>query len=132
MKKFVNAFVLTAILACPAVYLNYFSSFVFPWQQNEAIQATLNWGGLAKLPQNVQNLEIERRGSAFTRQFIIQFDSDEKQIGNWIKNSKRLKDNSPKIRAQQKIYEIYPGENDSFGGKVIITKSKVLINMSWS
>jgi hypothetical protein len=120
------------VIIIALIYLNFFSNIVFPWKKDEAINTTLSWGGLCKLPNNIENLEIEQRGSMFTRQFIIKFSSDQKEIQKWILNSKRLKNNIPKINIKTKIYEISPGENGAMGGKVEIEGIKVLINISWS
>ena len=114
------------------MYLIFFSNVVLPWKKEEAIKTTLNWEGLYKLPDHIKNLEIEQRGSAFTRQFIIKFSSDQNEIQKWILNSKRLKSNIPKINNKTKIYEIYPGENGAMGGKVEIEGAKVFINISWN
>jgi hypothetical protein len=124
------ASILFAVLAY--AYLNFFSSFVFPWQKAEAIKTTLNWGGLAELPKELENLSVEKSGSMFTRTFIIEFNANQREIENWILNSKRLKANKPKIEGENETYEIYPGENESLGGKVNIEKGKVTIKMSWS
>jgi hypothetical protein len=120
------------VIIIALIYLNSFSNIVFPWRKDEAINTTLRWGGLYKLPEHIENFEIEQRGSAFTRQFIIKFNSDPKEIQKWILNSKRFKNNIPKINNKTKIYEIYPGENGAIGGKVEIEGTKVLINMSWN
>ncbi|MEW5677219.1 hypothetical protein ABGT15_12970 [Flavobacterium enshiense] len=114
------------------VYLNYFSSYVFPWQKEDAIQTTLNWGGLAKLPNNIENLKVQKEGTLFTRTFIIEFSTNKNEVENWIANSKRLKSNIPKLRRKNKIYDVYPGENESFGGTVKIEGNNVSIKMSWS
>ncbi|MNK62699.1 hypothetical protein D3C87_818860 [compost metagenome] len=103
-----------------------------PWNKDEVIKTTLKWGGLKELPTNSEIITLEKRGSIFTRQFIIEFVSSENEIKNWIKKSKRLKNNQPKSDTNKMIYEIYPGEDDSFGGKVEIKKDTVKINMSWS
>ena len=113
-------------------YLNFFSSIVFPWQKESVIQTTLNWGGLAELPKEIENLSVEKDGSLFSRTFIIEFNASQNEIQNWIINSKRLKNNMPKVHNEIKTYEINPGENESFGGKVSIEKGKVIICMSWS
>ncbi len=113
-------------------YLNFFSSIVFPWQKAEAIKTTLNWGGLAELPKEVENLSVKKSGSMFTRTFTIEFNADQKEIENWILNSKRLKNNKPKVKGVNETYEIYPGENESLGGKVSVENGKVKIQMSWS
>jgi len=120
------------VLFIAIIYLNFFSNIVFPWKKEEAINTTLNWGGLSKLPDNIKNIEIEQRGSSITRQFIIKFNSDQNEIQKWILNSKRLKNNIPKINNKTKIYEIYPGENGAIGGKIEIDGKEVLINMSWN
>ena len=103
-----------------------------PWERNEIIKTSLNWGGLNEIPKNAEIINIEKKGSIFTRQFIIEFKSSDKEINSWIEKSKRLKSNIPKIENQNKIYEIYPGEENAFGGKVEIKNNIVKINMSWS
>jgi hypothetical protein len=113
-------------------YLNFFSSFVFPWQKTEAIQTTLNWGGLAELPKETENLTVEKYGSIFSRSFKIQFKANQTEIESWILKSKRLKNNSPKRKGNHKTFDIYPGEDESFGGNVTVEKGMVTIRMSWS
>lgn len=61
-------------------YLNFFSSIVFPWQKESVIQTTLNWGGLAELPKEIENLSVEKDGSLFTRTFIIEFNASQIEI----------------------------------------------------
>ncbi|MEH6538078.1 MAG: hypothetical protein V7719_16880 [Psychroserpens sp.] len=121
------------VFALLIIYIYVSNTTVLPWEKEEVIQVTLEWGGLDELPAEIKNLEIDKKGSLFTRQFIIEFELDDSsKIDEWIKNSKRLKNNIPKIKGNTKVYEIYPGEIDSMGGKVEITEGKVLIDMSWS
>ena len=112
--------------------MNFFTSVVFPWQKQEAIETTLESGGLAELPINAENVGVKKDGNIFTRTFIIEFKANESEIENWILKSKRLKNVEPKMRRQIKTYEIYPGGNKSFGGKVSIENGNVTIRMSWS
>ncbi|MCF2875632.1 MULTISPECIES: hypothetical protein [unclassified Tenacibaculum] len=127
MKVFIVSFTL---ILCHFYISN---SYVFPWEKQNVIQTTLEWGGLYKLPSEIKNLTIEKRGNPFTRQFIIEFEvNDPNEIDLWIKQSKRLKDNFPKINSNVKIYEVYPGEQKSIDGTVEIQGEKVKINMSWS
>ncbi|WP_179007485.1 hypothetical protein [Winogradskyella forsetii] len=119
------------ILFLAFIYIS--NAYVLPWEKEEAIQATLEMGGLNELPSGIKNLQIDKRGTIFTRQFIIELEfEDSKEIDNWIKQSKRLKNNVPKIKDNIKTYEIFPGENDAYGGKVEIQDKKVRIDMSWS
>ena len=127
MKVFIVSFTL---ILC---YFYISNSYVFPWEKQNVIETTLEWGRLNKLPNEIKNLTIEKRGNPFTRQFIIDFEvNDPNEIDLWIKQSKRLKDNFPKIKGNVKIYEVYPGEQKSIGGTVKIQGEKVRINMSWS
>jgi hypothetical protein len=132
MKRTIKIVATLLFILSVFLYLNFFSSFVFPWQKEDAIKTTLYWGGLAKLPIEMENIKVRKEGSAFSRTFIIEFNATQKQIENWIINSKRLKNNFPKVNGENKTYEIFPGENESFGGKVNIENGKVNIKISWS
>jgi len=132
LKKIVITIVLLAAIVVLIVVVEYFSTYVFPWHRESAIKATIEIGGLSKLPYDLNNLEIEKYGGMFTRQFIIKFHSSKEEIQNWINKSKRLKSATPKSNGLKKTYEIYPGENGTFGGKVEIQGNDVLIDMSSS
>lgn len=121
---------LLAFAAALYIYLEAFSSYVFPWDKKEAVATTLTWGGLAPLPTD--DITIEEKGSMFTRQFMIEFTAGKDEIEKWIKNSKRLQNNNPTQSGSNVIYKIYPGEEGSFGGTVKVDGTKVIINMSWS
>ena len=125
LKKILLYIFIVGILGFGILIVGYFSNIVFPWQREESIKATIEMGGLSQLPKNIENVEIDKRGSMFTRQFIIEFDSNAIEIQKWIQNSKRLKNNIPKIKGQTKVYEIYPGEDGAMGGKVEINNNKV-------
>jgi hypothetical protein len=131
ISKF-KIFLILVLFVMVSVYLNYFSTFVMPWQKKEVIETTLFWGGLNELPKNAEFINMEKRGSMFTRQFIIEFTSDKEDITNWKNQSKRLKNKIPKIKSKTEIFEIHPGENGAYEGKVEIEGNKVKINISWS
>ena len=131
MKRTIKIFGLLLFLVSIFLYLDLFSSIVFPWQRKEAIETTLNWGGLAELPKEAEIVNVEKKGSPFTRSFVIQFKANKSEIENWIQKSKRLKNTEPKMRGETKTYEIYPGENEALGGKVRVENGKVLIYISW-
>ena len=76
---------LIAVFTLLTVYIYVSNVYVLPWEKEEAIQATLDMGGLNKLPEGIKNLTIEKSGSFFTRQYIIEFELDDvKKIDNWI------------------------------------------------
>lgn len=132
LKKVTSWTLITFFGVFFTVFLGYFSNYVFPWQRQEAIKSAIEIGGLSELPNDIKSLQIEKRGNIFTRQFIIEFDSNELEIREWIEKSKRLKDIEPKRKGNKTIYAVYPGENGAYGGNVIIEDNKVYIKMSWS
>ena len=130
--RIIKFFSIFTILAIIFVYVNYFSNFVLPWQKKEIIETTLFWSGLNKFPENAEIIDIEKKGSLFTRQFIIEFKAEKEEIEKWKNSSKRLKNNIPKINGKTELYKISPGENGAIGGKVEIEENNVIINISWS
>lgn len=113
------------------ISLFYFSNFVFPWEKKNAIETTLDWAGISQLPVNNEDISIEKRGSTFSRQFILNFETSNKNIEDWIERETVFKNINPIQKNNSKTYNI-KGKNGSFGGKIIIENRKVLINMSWS
>ena len=106
-----------------------------PWQKAEAIQTTLNWGGLSELPENSEIISIKTHGSMFTRSFTLEFSSTKQDISNWINESRGLSSLIPTGSDSQVLtYEIYPGEYGAVGGTVQIDRNNkiVVIHMSWS
>ena len=130
--RIIKIFLILLFLGFSFIYLNYFSSFVMPWDRDEAIEAALSWGKLDKLPKDADITNMEKRGSIFTRQFIIEFTSSESEIKNWILKSKGFKGVEPEIKDGTKIYEIHPKDLQCYGGRVKIKGNTVYINMSWS
>jgi hypothetical protein len=103
-----------------------------PWQKEEAIKSALSWGELSELPKDAEITNMEKRGSAFTRQFIIEFISSESEIKKWLLESKGFRNNKPIIKNGTRIYEIHPKGFNPYGGQVKIKGNVVIINMSWS
>lgn len=103
-----------------------------PWQKEGAIECILIWGGLHEIPKDAEITSLRKYGSMFTRQFKIEFTSSPSEIKKWILESKRLKNNKPEIENGNKVYNIHPGELNSYGGEVKIKGNTVFISMSWS
>ncbi|WP_289658685.1 hypothetical protein [Flavobacterium panacagri] len=112
-------------------YINFFSPFVMPWYREEAIEATLSWGELQKLPKDADITHLEKRGSMFTRQFIIEFTCSDSQIKKWMQESKGFKNSKIKVKDGTIIYEIHP-KKGAYGGRVKINGNRVVIDMIWS
>jgi hypothetical protein len=107
---------------------------VFPWNESEAIKTAISWSGLTSLPSNSDHLKVWKKGSAFSREFIIKFHSDAESIRTWIHANPRLDNNNPINLGAIKKYEIRPGENGAIGGDVTIDSlsNQVTIDISWS
>lgn len=99
--------------------------------EKNAIETTLDWAGISQLPVNNEDISIEKRGSTFSRQFILNFETSNKNIEDWIERETVFKNINPIQKNNSKTYNI-KGKNGSFGGQIIIENRKVLINMSWS
>ncbi|UII26880.1 hypothetical protein LVD15_00135 [Fulvivirga maritima] len=104
-----------------------------PWDRAEAIEATLNWGGLADIPESADILSVETAGSMFTREFIVEFQCDSEGLNEWIEQSGLNNIDPIKTEVDQVEYWI-DGQEGSIGGHVYIDKANriVIIDMSWS
>jgi hypothetical protein len=91
INRIISYFLIFSTLFIFSIYIIFFSNIVMPWEKNEIIKTTLDWGGLNKLPENSKIIEIEKRGSMFIRQFIIEFESSNSDINSWIEKNEKLK-----------------------------------------
>lgn len=48
--KLLKVLFLFFVICCLSVYFLFFTNYVVPWHRNDAIQATLEWGGLNRIP----------------------------------------------------------------------------------
>lgn len=131
MKKAFKTLLSLSAIALLTFYLLVFSNIVFPWQKDNAIKTTLEWSGLIELPVENKNINITKQGSMFTRQYILEFTANTKEIENWIKKSEKLKKIPVKEIGKTEIYNV-DGEKGAMGGTLKIKDSLVILNMSWS
>ena len=105
-----------------------------PWQRADAIEAALEWGDLADLPDNAEDISIGTEGSMFTREFIIEFNCDKKAIEEWISQSNGLRGAAIHNGDNGVISYRVRGHAGSIGGTVTIDQEndRVIIDMSWS
>src|ERR1051326_7161433 len=52
--------------------------------RQSALNAATTWGRLAPIPPSAQNVQVEVKGSMFTREFVITFDAAPAVIQRWI------------------------------------------------
>jgi hypothetical protein len=112
----------------------YFANIVMPWNRADAIEAALEWGGLAALPDDADDISVETRGGMFTREFIIEFNCDQSEIKEWISRSNGLKTATISTGHDGVVTYQVDGHERSIGGIVTIDEKNgnVIIDMSWS
>ena len=96
----------------------YFANIVMPWDRSNAIATAIAWGGFASLPASAEVIAVETKGSMFTRQFIIKFNCEKKDIDGWVFRSK-LNRLTPTRHEDLEVYDV-PGQQGSIGGRVYI------------
>ena len=131
MKNAFKVLLSLSALTLLAIYLLVFSNIVFPWQKDEAIKTTLEWSGLTELPIDNEEIKVSKKGSMFTRQYILEFSTSKSEIENWIEKSEKLKKIPVKEIGKTEIYNI-DGEKGAMGGTLKIKDSLVTLNISWS
>ncbi|RYJ41526.1 hypothetical protein [Flavobacterium beibuense] len=82
MKKLLIILSILLTFSILTVYLFIFSNIVFPWQKDEVIKTTLEWGGLTELPFDNEDIKVSKKGSIFTRQYILEFTTGKSEIEN--------------------------------------------------
>lgn len=63
--------------------------------RHERIKIALEFGHLAKLPDNSSNIKVETEGGMFSRTYWLTYESTENEIKIWLKNSTELKKKRP-------------------------------------
>ena len=101
------AFLVLACVAHDALILAYMAHD--PYDRQEKIQTTLEWGRLAPFPDEISNFEIQTEGSTFTRGFRSSFKCPKDVLDKWIQESPGLKEAQVEMRGSIKRYEIHPG-----------------------
>ena len=71
--------VITVLITGTKIYFRY-----------ENIRVALEFGYLAKLPDNSKRVKVETAGIFFSRTFWLTFESTPEEIDKWIKDSKKL------------------------------------------
>jgi hypothetical protein len=81
----------------------------------ENIRVALEFGHLAKLPENSEKVKVETAGNFFSRTFWLTFESSPDDIDKWIRDSKELirkdwQNTSGKTNAIIKVLDQKTGE----------------------
>lgn len=122
----VVALVLIAIVTAGGIFL-------VDTNRQSAIETTLVWARLAPFPPSATNIDVDIRGSMFTREFVITFDASPPVIQQWLAASPGPASTTPSVAGTISTYAIVPGGGAQFAEvRVDVAASKVVIRTYWS
>lgn len=102
-------------------------------ETSKNIQLALQWANLQKLPSNAQNVTIESKGSAMTREFLLSFSANEPSIRKWLAESPGTSHISPEIEGSIEIYHMTASSGAQFAELTYDTIHKqVQVRVYWS
>ncbi|MBW8017894.1 MAG: hypothetical protein FVQ82_17120 [Planctomycetes bacterium] len=105
-----------------------------PVNRRSAIRTAREWARLAAFPESDGRIDVEIGGSAFSREFIIEFTGSADDIADWIKASPGTKDVIPVTNADGSVlYKIQPSGGAQFAEVILYDNGKsVRIRTFWS
>lgn len=68
---------LTVVMSSGALYFRH-------KERQSAIKAGLDWTKMLPLPESAENIDVDVRGSIFTRELEIEFQASEEDIKSWL------------------------------------------------
>lgn len=103
-----------------------------PKVQQEMLKTTLEWCGLAPVPDSKINLNIKTEGSAFTRCFRCNFDLPKDDLESWVSKSPGLQDAVITGGDSVKEYTIIPDGAAYAEATIDFDKGHVTLYTYWS
>jgi hypothetical protein len=71
--------------------------------RQEKIRVALEFGHLAKLPDNSSNIQVDTKGGMFSRTFWLTYESTQDEIKTWLTKSKQLRKKGKPVDMDFKI-----------------------------
>jgi hypothetical protein len=105
-----------------------------PANRASAIETTLTWAKLPPFPVADRDLELQIKGSPFTRQFIITFKAPTETIKKWMATCPGLDGVKPQPqRDGSLLYRIQPG-GGALGATLLLSDkgTRVTVDAWWS
>lgn len=123
----------SAIIVALVVALVAGGMYVSHLMRQSAIETASSWARLAPLPPSAQDMQVEVKGSMFSREFVISFDASPAVIQQWLASSPGPASASPTVIGPVATYAIMPGGGAQFAEvKVDSRAGKVVIRTFWS
>jgi hypothetical protein len=122
----VLAVLVVALVTAGAMYVSHAN-------RQSAIAAATVWARLAPLPPSARNLQVEVKGSMFTREFVITFDASPAVLQQWLASSPGPASASPTGAGSITTYAIAPGGGAGFAEVTVDHRAgRVVIRTYWS
>jgi len=119
-------FILILIIAFSVLYYK-------QHDQKEIIRVTQEWANLLPFPENAIIISIEKRGSAFSREFQVKFTAPEKEIRKWLSVSPGTSSITPEVNDGVEKYSVRPAGGAQFAEVIFNTKTnEIFIRVYWS
>lgn len=124
----------SGILGILAVFGAWFIfSVTSPLNRANAIKTTLEWAMLEPIPEEATISHLEKRGSMFTREFVIEVEGEPKVIREWLAGSNGGQGLTPNSKGEFAIEHRPAGGGAQFA-EIIVSPDyrKVRIRVYWS
>jgi len=101
--------------------------------RQSAIATAITWARLAPLPPSACNLQVEVKGSMFTREFVLTFDASPAITQQWLAASPGPSAATQTVAGPIATYAITPGGGAEFAEvKVDSRTGHVVVRTYWS
>lgn len=117
---------MVAVVAAGAAYVYYA-------ERRSALDTAMTWAGLAPLPDSARNVQVDAKGSMFSREVVIRFDAPAAAIQRWIAESPGPSSAVQSTAGSITTYAIKPRGGAQFA-EVTVDGSinRVVIRVYWS
>lgn len=107
--------------------------FIQSANYHTAIETTKEWARLNEFPENATNLTVDRDGSLFTVEFVVEFRAPLADIEKWLQESPGTTSVAPTVLDGVRRYPINPGGGAQFAELEVNEKTgHVRIRTYWS
>lgn len=103
-------------------------------QWSSALEFTQEWARLARFPAGLKDLQVQVRGTSFTREFRVEFRAPRAAINAWLSRSPGTRNVNPVVRPDGSLlYSIRPGGGAQFAELLVSDDgTHVRIRTYWS
>lgn len=82
--------------------------------RHSGLETTLLWTGLSKYPVPTEQIEIEHRGSLFTREFNVHFQTSPDAVERWLSESDCTATITHEVTGMLRTYKLKPAGGAQF------------------